>query len=221
VQPALGLHHVGVARALDWNIRALNQRLESILFKGPPASRASWRRACWRCLDLFSLLGVGAPSLHTFRRWLPEIPDEPLDAQCQAALDLAEERLLVNTEAGALNEIRGRALVGLWRYDEASEAFHAQFDCGHRKSTASYNLACALAKGGLVSQAIDALVTSLALGTPSLYVEQDRGLDGLRGEPGFQKLLFPDAPWRRRLLASEAGEVAELVDASDLKSEGR
>lgn len=83
----------------------------------------------------------------------------------------------------------GMARMGLQQYPAAGEAFQKSFDTG-KSPFALYNLACAQARAGQKSLAIETLNKAFAAGLPtSVSPEQDDDLASLREEAAFKTML--------------------------------
>lgn len=141
-----------------------------------------------------SLPGIGAPSVRSFHDALPSIPNALPESRCAENLEEADRDLLAAPEDGEAHMRRGRALMGLGRFEEATHAFERQLEFGHRPALASYNAACAYSLSGRSDRAIEHLALALEAGVPAVYLEHDPDLDPLRGEPGFRALLESTPP---------------------------
>ena len=76
------------------------------------------------------------------------------------------------------------------RHADAIESFEQAVSLGHRPSVATYNIACANAKLGNTSAALDALKTATANGGVGIgHIRDDDDLESLRGNAGFESLV--------------------------------
>lgn len=97
------------------------------------------------------------------------------------------------SQGGSKNGARwyeaGKELLDADRLDASEKAFRTAASLGYRAGASTYNAACALARAGKVSQALDALDAALEAGfdDPSL-IEKDDDLDALRGDPRLARL---------------------------------
>ena len=84
----------------------------------------------------------------------------------------------------------GTEALNAGRYDVAEKAFRASAAAGNRVAASTYNAACALARAGKKSEALDALQKAIEAGyTDSRHMERDDDLEDLHGEKRFAELV--------------------------------
>lgn len=103
----------------------------------------------------------------------------------------------------------GWALHHSKRFDEAIAAWDKAAQLGHRPSTTAYNLACANAKLGRTTTALDYLDQALELGVGYGQLKGDDDLESLRGEPRFQTMLL-EAEARHKKQTRHKKETKEM-----------
>ncbi len=84
----------------------------------------------------------------------------------------------------------GMDLLNAGRYDLSEKAFRASAAAGNRVSASYYNAACALARAGKKSEALDTLRKALEEGYDDpRHMERDDDLEDLHGDKRFSDLL--------------------------------
>jgi len=84
----------------------------------------------------------------------------------------------------------GMDLLNAGRYDLAEKAFRASAAAGNRPGASYYNAACALARAGKKSEALDTLQKAIEEGyTDARHMERDDDLEGIQGEKRFTELV--------------------------------
>ncbi|MEO8054590.1 MAG: tetratricopeptide repeat protein [Acidobacteriota bacterium] len=84
----------------------------------------------------------------------------------------------------------GMDLLNAGRLDLAEKAFRASAAAGNRPGASHYNAACALARAGKKSEALDTLQTAIEQGyTDASHMEKDDDLESVHGEKRFTELV--------------------------------
>ncbi len=84
----------------------------------------------------------------------------------------------------------GMDLLNAGRYDLAEKAFRASAAAGNRPGASYYNAACALARAGKKSEALETLQKAIEQGyTDARHMERDDDLESVHGEKRFTELV--------------------------------
>ena len=109
---------------------------------------------------------------------------------------------------------RARELHNEERYEEAAARFIASYEAGHREETSAYNAACALARAGKKDEAFKWLGKAYDAGLDlERYLDDDRDLRSLRGDPRFAALQSKVLGGRTSRKTREAERVVRRYDA--------
>src|SRR5262249_53581715 len=100
------------------------------------------------------------------------------------------------------------------RYEEAAAQFIASYEAGYREETSAYNAACALARAGKKDEACKWLGKAYDAGFDlEDYLDRDRDLRSLRGDPRFAALSSKVLGGRTSRRDREAQRVVERYKA--------
>ena len=115
---------------------------------------------------------------------IAETPDETA-----RALRRFESLSADGSKNGARWYQAGLALLDVDRFEQSEQAFRTAASLGYRTGSSTYNAACALARAGKVTQALDTLDAALEAGFDDPgRLEKDDDLDALQGDPRLARL---------------------------------
>jgi len=128
-----------------------------------------------------------------------------------ASLEIHDALCRIASEDGVLLNRYGLLLLQSGKTEVAADAFRRQAESGYNAPNACYNLACALSLSGDQEGAIQSLERSVKLGMSYAGVLEDKDLEGLWGDPRFEKL-------KEMLAAPERmqKEIEKDIQAGDL-----
>ncbi len=166
--------------------------------KGDADHAFEWlKKAASYGFDVESMLTDGdLDSLHSDPRWKDVKKDarasrrDAKKADGDRAAAHYERLAAAGGKDGAAFYRTGTDALNAGRYDVAEKAFRASAAAGNRVAASTYNAACALARAGKKTEALDTLQKAIEEGyTDSRHMESDDDLEDLHGEKRFTELV--------------------------------
>jgi len=116
--------------------------------------------------------------------------DDEVAEAARQGVKLADEHLELNPDDARAWYLSAAALMRLGRREEAFERGRRAFAVDPEDAGVLYNLGCLYALGGSPDEAIDHLNKAIENGFGQReWLENDSGLDSIRGDPRFEALL--------------------------------